>query len=252
MRSRHDHLFALLGFSENEARVYRTLLRRGTSSMAELAVHTKLHRPSLHRALTSLAEQGYVSTTPRGKRMWYVASQPGTLRGKLAEAFEQAEGEIPHLEYTYEKRPNTPVVTVLEGKQAIAYAYLTIPHSLKRGDVYYRYSARDAVNRRDPMDPRVIASYRRERDRKQLERFVITSEANVRSKRPELTRAMKMVPPSFDLFDQNVSQIIYGNRVLLIDYSSQTAIQIESPSIAHFHKRLFELMFRLLPETRST
>ena len=57
----------------------------------------------------------------------------------------------------------------------------------------------------------------------------------------------KLVTPTFDLFDNNVSQILYGTNILIIDYNSQTAIHIENPAIAYFHKRVFELLFKLLP-----
>ncbi len=247
---KQNDLFSLLGLSRNEARVYKALLQNGPSSVSAITRFTKLHRPSAYRAVEALVREGLVGSVPTGKRQRFVAMSPSTLRDRLKRELSRVDDEITPLEYLFEKQPQRPTVRFLEGKIAIAHAYLSIPATLKKGDVYYRYSSRDVVNRKDQIDSKVIESYKRERDRKQLERFVITSEANSRLKKSELTRAMKAVPASFDLFDHDVSQVIYGNNILLIDYNSQTAVVIESPTLAHFQKRIFQILFRLLPNER--
>ncbi len=246
----YQTIFHHLGLSENEIRVYKTLLHVGPSSISAIMVRTKLHRPSTYRAIDALVEKQLVTVTLKGKRRLYAPASPSLLRGRLEEEMQQLVAEITPLEYLYEKRPQKPTVTFIEGKKAIAQAYLAIPRSLKKGDIFYRYSARDVVNRKEQIDKRVIAQYRKERDAKQLERCVITSDVNMRSKRSDLSRAIKIVPSAFDLFDHDVSQVIYGDNILLIDYNSDTAIHIQNPILAHFQRRIFQLLFKLLPATK--
>jgi hypothetical protein len=92
-----------------------------------------------------------------------------------------------------------------------------------------------------------LREYRALREAKELERFVITGKKSYEKKHVDLTRAIKMVPPDFDLFEHDVSQLIYGSNILLIDYASETAIRIENPTMAQFQKKLFQLLWKLLP-----
>lgn len=84
------------------------------------------------------------------------------------------------------------------------------------------------------------------RDQKQLERKVITNIPNKESKHVRLEREIKVVPPDFDLFEYSVSEIIYGNKVAVIDYNTETAVVIENATIAKFQQKIFELLFRKL------
>ena len=75
---------------------------------------------------------------------------------------------------------------------------------------------------------------------------MITNLPNKMGKRPRLEREIKVVPPDFDLFEYNVSQVIYGNKVAVIDYNTETAVVIENPTVARFQGKIFELLFRKL------
>jgi len=88
--------------------------------------------------------------------------------------------------------------------------------------------------------------YRLLRDRKKLERKVITNAPNKAQKHVRLEREIKVVPPDFDLFEYNVSQVIYGDKVAVIDYNTETAVVIENETIAKFQQKIFELLFRKL------
>jgi hypothetical protein len=111
--------------------------------------------------------------------------------------------------------------------------------------VYYRYSSAKitGVEKRQNYLSR---KYRLLRDQKQLERKVITNVANKAGKHTRHEREIKVVPPDFDLFEYNISQIIYGNKVAVIDYNTETAVLIENPTIARFQQKIFELLFRKL------
>jgi hypothetical protein len=115
--------------------------------------------------------------------------------------------------------------------------------SLKHGEVFYRYSTASDLRRANSYLPH---DYRMRRDAKQLERYLITSETQARDKQSRLERAIKTVPAKYDLFDQNVTQIIYGNKVALIDYNTETALVIENSKIAEFQRKLFMLLYKKL------
>lgn len=241
------NIFQQLGMTENEVRVYKALLSLGVSSITSIKKRTHMHRPSVYRALDSLNASNLVSHVPKGKRTLYSAQSPSLLKTRLVEHMEKLEEEIVPLERLYEKHPQKPSVTFHEGRSAVGQAYLEIPHRLEKGGVFYRYSSRDVKGRGGQINKRTLNQYRQERDKKQLERYVITSVASFKKKKPEMDRSIKVVPPDFDLFEHDISQVIYGNHILLIDYNSDTAIEIENPTMAHFQKKIFQLLFKLLP-----
>jgi sugar-specific transcriptional regulator TrmB len=244
-----NHIFSHLGLGDNEALVYQTLISFPCLSVAEIAKKTSLYRPSVYRTLATLSQKHLVVTTPKGKRVVYSAESPDSLKDLLFERFAFLEDEIALLEKKFSRshaRKKTSV-RLLEGEGAIAQAILAIPKSLKTGDVYYRYSARD-IEGPHTIPKKILHAYAQKREAKKLERYVITGKKNYEQKHDALDREIKIVPPEFDLFQQNVSQIIYGNTILLLDYNEETALVIENPALAEFQKKIFLLLFRLLPK----
>jgi hypothetical protein len=49
-----------------------------------------------------------------------------------------------------------------------------------------------------------------------------------------------------DLFDDNISKVIYSNKVWLIDYENKISYIIENKKLANFEKKLFKLLFKYI------
>jgi hypothetical protein len=45
----------------------------------------------------------------------------------------------------------------------------------------------------------------------------------------------------------NTSMLIYGDKVVYVDYNKEEAIMITQPDIAQFHRRIFKELFDRLP-----
>lgn len=84
------------------------------------------------------------------------------------------------------------------------------------------------------------------RDEKNLSRLVITNEKSVASKKQRPNRELAAIPDSFGSFDDDVTKIIYADRVAIIDYASKTAFTIESAPLARLEEKIFRMMFRYL------
>lgn len=179
---------------------------------------------------------------PKGKYKLYVAESPDRIEKLFTDLEDQFNYEIQDLYDAYEARNKKPRVSFAEGKKSITATYSDVVHSLKKGDTYYRYSSALTLNR----EKYVPSDYRRVRDQKGLERFIITNESSRKSHSRKLGREVKAVPADFDLFEYNISQIIFGNKVAFIDYNSKTTITIENPMIAEFQKKIFKLLFKKL------
>jgi len=81
---------------------------------------------------------------------------------------------------------------------------------------------------------------------KGIGRYVITNEHLKTSRKPDPNRATVAVPSDFDLFDDNISKLIYADRVAIVDHDSKEAFVIESQRFAEFEKKVFRLLFQYL------
>jgi len=68
----------------------------------------------------------------------------------------------------------------------------------------------------------------------------------MKEKENKLNREMRAIPEDYDLFDDNIGKIIYGNKVAIIDYNTSTSFIIENKKFADFEKKIFLLLYRYL------
>jgi hypothetical protein len=113
--------------------------------------------------------------------------------------------------------------------------------SSPKGSTIYRYSARKNTGKRYKN-----TSYHKLRDSKKIERKVITSEEKSKIKKSKLERFLRVIPKEFDLFNDDVSQFIYENKIAFIDYENKISFIIESEKIANFQKKIFKILYSKL------
>ncbi|MDO8408201.1 MAG: helix-turn-helix domain-containing protein [bacterium] len=238
-----ESVLAQLGLSAHESGAYLDLLQNGPATIGALAKRTGIYRPALYKLIPALIEKGLVSRAQtKHKQRHYRAESPERLESLFENAKHRLEEALPELASFYTHQQNRPVVRFLEGKAGIRSVFTDILVTLKRGDIFYRYSSIKALPSRSYLPPH----YEEIRDKKQLERLVITNAPMAQAKPPRLERETKVVPPEYDLFDDNVTHLIYGDKVAVIDYNTETAIIIESKVIAEFQRKLFLLLYRKL------
>ena len=243
----HTRFLQKLGLSPHESAVYIELLKGGKMGVSEIARKTGLYRTMIYEALSGLAREGLVQTALKGKYKTYHAESPKRLEKKFIELSNIFDQEIKALEILSTSTDAVrPIIKYFEGREGIVRIHDDVVETLKKGDTYFRYSSSNAHNNTSARKNYLSKKYRLMRDQKQLERKVITNIPNKQSKHPRLEREIKVVPPDFDLFEYSVSEIIYGNKVAVIDYNTETAVVIENATIAKFQQKIFELLFRKL------
>ena len=236
-------LFAGLGLSKNSFLVYEKLFTTGPMSITKLHEKTALHRPEIYRILDELAQRKLISPTHQGKRKTYVAAPANGVRDIFATYLEEVEKVLPELQTSYRSDRTKPTITLHEGRGGITSVFADLIDSTNRGETFYRFSSERDLNRTNTYLPR---DYRKKRDAKGLERFVITAPRIGKEKKVRMERAMKYIPEGFDLFDQDVIELIYADKVAFIDLASETSLIINSARLADFHKKLFRLLYQKL------
>ncbi len=231
-----------LGLTKNESAIYLALLDMGTSTISQISEKTAIHRPLIYKALPSLLEKKLVTETPKAKGVVYGAEPPNRLESLFDDLKVDFFEALPDLEDSYASSEKKPKIRFLEGKDGTKRIFDDVVRSLKKGDVFYRYSSnKDGNEKKDKYVPRI---YRKMRDEKKLQREVITNTQTAQHKKPSLDRFTKTMPNDYGTFEHNVTEIIYGDKIAFIDYNSETAMIIESKRIADFQRQIFQTLYK--------
>jgi sugar-specific transcriptional regulator TrmB len=237
------NLLSRLGLSDTEREVYKYLFQNGKCSVVGIAKALSLHRPHLYRVLELLLDRGLVLTVIEGKRKQFVAAPPERVSDLFADLAQEMDEALPVLTREYAKSQETPTITHHEGRSGVTGIFADLVESTKRGETFYRYSSEKDLSHTNTYLPR---DYRKKRDEKKLERFVITAPRIGKGKKVRMERAMKYIPEGFDLFDQDIIELIYAHKVAFIDLNTESGFVIESAPLADFHKKLFRLLYQKL------
>ena len=236
-------LLSAIGIDEQAIGVYTHLFISGESSMIDIAHALSIHRPRLYQLIDDLTLRGLVVTVTHGKRKKYMAAPPERVSDIFTALSKEMNDVLPQLSREYRQSKEKPVMTHFEGRTGVTNVFADVVESTKRGETFYRFSSEKDLDHTNTYLPR---DYRKRRDEKKLERFVITAPRVGKGKKARMERAMKYIPEGYDLFDQDVIELIYANKVAFIDLSTEHSFVIESAALADFHKKLFRLLYQKL------
>ncbi|MFA4937216.1 MAG: helix-turn-helix domain-containing protein [Patescibacteria group bacterium] len=235
-----------IGLSETEARVYMAILELGAGTVATIANTSALYRPTVYKALPILIERNIISRSRVGKRIVYVAEKPIVLKSLLEGLRKEFDGALPNLLQLYASAKKRPVIRFFDGQEGIRHVYTDLLDTVKKGDIIYRYESPTDYKKNKEYYPQLYMQIAGKKLRSDIEKFVITNKVTHDARSKQLERYSKYVPPSKDLFEYNITQLIYGNKVAFIDYDTETASIIESSKFFQFQRQIFKLLFDAL------
>lgn len=236
-------LLQKLGLNEKESLVYTALVERGPSTVSAIARTCGLYRPQIYAVIPLLQNKGLITLFPKGKQRRYVAENPAKLQSMLEATTQDLGRAMGVLEALYNAQGGRPIIKYLEGPQGLKMVLTDLLHTMKRGETYYRVTS---VHSYDSLRQYLPENYTRQRNAKQLERYIITNENIAGQTKNLLDRAVKAIPPESALLEHDINVIIYGPKVAFIDYRTETAMIIESQTIADLQRELFLLLYKRL------
>lgn len=240
-------IFKRLGLPKHADTIYELLHRQGPMLPSAICKAAKLHRPTVYRALAALQQLHLVFATKLGQRSMYHAANPRVIAMMFAETSAKIADELTS-KAAADDVYRSKEIRYLSGFAGIQAAFDDVIMHTKRGETFYRYTSEkdlDAVNRYLSKDYRIL------RDKKKLERMVISNPISGTQKKPRLERFVKFIPPNVNLFDQNIIQLVYGDRVSLIDLNTERVLIIENSALAEFQKVIFRQLYDKLPLPNS-
>lgn len=238
-------LFKKLGLHAHESLLYSALLELGNATIAELVKHTGIQRPIVYKWLPQLEKKQLVCFSPKKRGKIYYAESPERLQQQLQQLNKELEEHLPQLKDRYASSSLQPKIRFFSGgDEIVTTIYEDVLRTCKKGDVFYRYESPKNYKQFDEWLPPEY--FQRICKQKEIEKFVITNEKTYRTKKKVMERIERAVPANFDLFQYEITQIIYNDKVAFIDFESKVAWIIESIRFAQFQRQLFKLLFKQL------
>jgi len=232
-----------LWLNKNEISIYLFLLSNWNTNISEISKKTWINRPAIYSCLPNMIESWLIIEIIKWKRKNYSAQNPKVLKNYLNKIEKDFDFIYTELSDTYKKRKKRPILQALDWRKWIKYIFTDIVKTLKKWDVYYRYSSRKSLDKRWYLPE----NYKKIRDEKVLERYVITNDFLDKNKQTQkLRKKSVIIPKKYDLFEDDILKIIYKNKVAIIDYNSDQGFIIENQLFANFEKKLFKLLFKFL------
>lgn len=227
-----------LGFSDNEVKIYLTLLRIGRGKAGRISKESSLERTSTYNALKKLQERGLVSYVIEANRKVFAVAEPNKILDMFKEKEERAKLIIPKLEQLKKAEQEKENILKFRGYAGIKTVLNDILKTCKDGEEHYIIGSEGQLTERMPTFAEIFVS---RKDKKKLRARVLLRKgrfSDIRSKYAKL----RFLPE--DVQSQSVTNI-YGDKVAIILWSEiPEAIIIDDKSTAETYKSYFEFMWK--------
>lgn len=238
-----DNFLNTFGFSDREFLLYKLLITRGSLTMSDIVTVSGLHRPYAYKTIRVLLDKKIVNRTLSKNKKLYSAIPPIQIRNILEEQKDEVSSKLEILQELYVAPHLETTVTHFQGKKGVMAIFSDLVHIQKKGDIFYRFTSERDTEYANTFLPK---DYRMIRDKKSLERFVISSVEAASAKQKRLERALKVIPKNEAHFNQDCIQLIYRNKVAFINLTKVQGILIEDENMASFQREIFKLLYKRL------
>ncbi len=239
------HILEKLWLSKEESQIYLFLIKNPKQTISDLSNKLLINRPKLYAVLPAMIESWLIWNMLVGKRKYYIAENPDIHHSYFQRVKNDFKLFIPEIKDIYGNNFKKPIFKHLHWKSGMKNIFLDIAHTLSIWDTFYRYSSRRNVAKTSILDAQ-WQEYKNLRDKKKLERMVITNDYLNSLKEKKLEKEVVVIPKDFDIFEDNITKLIYADKVAIIDYNTEECFVIESQIFANFERKIFQLLFRFL------
>ena len=182
-----------------------------------------------------------VSKVVKGKRKIYSAQSPQNLVSIFEKTQKEFAGSLEYYFELFKKKRQEPRLQSIHGKNFSLSVFDDVLKSLSDGEYHYRYSARKHFQ-----DDESYNTRRSLGDKKGIQFLSITNHLLHTSQKNSLNHENRCIPREFDLFEDNISKVIYKDKVAIIDYDNNVSFVIEDQKFAEFETKIFKLLFKKL------
>jgi sugar-specific transcriptional regulator TrmB len=232
-----------IGLTENEAKVYLTLLETGSTTAGVVVKKTHLHRSTTYEIIRRLQESGLISYVIKSGRRYFRATEPEAFLEVLKEREEKFKSILPALKMKKKISGIMQKAEIYEGERGIKSAFEYALNSVKKGDEAYVLG----VSGYPDSGRRFFINFHKRRAAKGVKLKIIISEkargtiGKDREGNP-LTET-KYVPENVITPPLNIC--IYSSKIIfnLWTEKNPVAFLVESKEIADSLKKYFDILW---------
>lgn len=230
--------FRQLDFTDNEIKVYLTLLRVGRSKAGKLAKEASIERTSTYNSLKKLIEKGLVASVIESNESVFSPAEPSKIIDMFKEKQERASLIVPKLKELKKFEREKESILKFRGYSGVKTVLNDVLNSCKTGDEYLIMGTEGQLSERIPVFAKIFVS---RKDTKKLRARILMKESSEGKPQSKFTK-VRFVPQEV-VSPANVT--IYSDKVAVVLWSeTPEAIIIDNSDVAKTFKSYFEFMWK--------
>jgi len=237
-------VFADLGFSERETKVYLALLELGETTVGPIAAKTRIQHSKVYQTIEKLIDRGLATFVIKSKTKHFQAQSPNRILSMIREKERNFQGILPELEQRQKQVQSPQTARIYEGYKAIKSMYESIIEELNKKSYYYVFAFRNEYIE-PPMASRFLRDIHIKLSRKRVDDRLIVH----RSVRKEFLKnysGIRKIKYRFTDLNIPFGLVIINDRVINWTWGKRpTAIEIVSGQIAGQYKEFFLEIWKL-------
>jgi len=225
------------GLSQNEAKVYLTLISLGNAMAGKISKEAMMDRTSCYDALKKLIKKGLVSYVVEANRKLFKAISPNRLLGILKEKQEDIERILPELKEIYRPEKGKSNVTMFKGYRGIKTVFEDILAEAKGKENLVI----DSSGKFKEKMPYYVDHFVRGLEKNKIRiRHIVRRGIDIH---PSKTTTIRYF--SKEARETSVSTNIYADKIAIILWTDiPEAIIIENKTAAESYKDYFEVLWK--------
>jgi sugar-specific transcriptional regulator TrmB len=234
-----------MGLSEKAAKVYIAALSKGEATILDLAKDSGVTRTTIYYVLNELIEKGLLSEVKRGKKTYYMYTEPELfIKEKRMQIMQldELEESLKEIKYTEVRKPH---IEFYFGPAGFKEVWFKVFHS---GEKSYRIITDGKAFLGFVKEKYILEDIINEKKKLQIKsKQLILDSSYARSiivKDQQENRESKLLPPEYPI---SFTEIITENFVATISTRNENVIfTIDNPEYAQTRKHLFDALWESL------
>lgn len=221
------------GLTENENKVYTSLIELGPTLAGRISRKTGLHRRTVYDVTEILIQKGLISYMLENNRRVFSAVNPQRIIDSLNEKRNSLIPLIEELKQKFNSTKKKEQTSFYNGKNGLK---MVFESQLEYPEILILGATREAYNSM----PYYFKWFNERRKQRQVKIRVITTDKEIKPKILAETRylAEKHTQPLvINIYGENVAMILWGKRPF--------AIVVQQEEFAIGHKKYFELLWKI-------
>ena len=234
-----------IGFTENEAKIYLTLLETGKNTAYKLANQAGFKKTTTYGVLNSLSRKNIVVKIPTINTTFYKVKKPQEIFNSAKNKVKEAQKMLPLFDEISDKNHFSSNVYYFDGLEEIKKMYDNMLDNLGN------QNNQEILNFGSQMknSPKELLDFWEKFNRKRIKRKIKARSINSKEKNNKWIKNPNKYLFNYKLFDKkeydtNINVEIFNGFVQIVSPRYLQGILIDNPDIYKTFKQIFEMIWK--------